>query len=95
MLEGGEPLLDGGGDGPEHQDQRQVHPPQQRPPQHAGLLVEARDVEGDGVEALVGPRDREELLPPAGRHVGHVEAQHEGQWNHVQECIEVLHYTFK
>ena len=61
MLEGGEPLLDGGGDGPEHQDQRQVHPPQQRPPQHAGLLVEARDVEGDAVECFIGPRDGQEL----------------------------------
>ena len=61
VIEGGEPLLDGGGDGPEHQDQRQVHPPQQRPPQHAGLLVEARDVEGDAVECFIGPRDRQEL----------------------------------
>ena len=61
MIQGGEPLLDGGGDGPEHQDQRQVHPPQQRPPQHARLLVEARDVEGDAVECFIGPGDREEL----------------------------------
>ena len=61
VIQRGEPLLDGGGDGPEHQDQRQVHPPQQRPPQHAGLLVEARDVEGDAVECFIGPRDRQEL----------------------------------
>ena len=82
------------------------------PPEHPGLLVPAGDVEGDGVEALVGPGDGQELLPPPRGHVPEhriqyyynrtqychvrdVEAEHEGQRDEVEECIEVFHYAFK
>ena len=39
VLQGGEALLDGRGDGPEDQDQGQVHVSQQRSSQHSGVFV--------------------------------------------------------
>ena len=45
--------------------------------------------------SLVRPRDGQELLPPPGRDVRDVEAQHEGQRDQVEEGVEVLHHHFK
>ena len=45
--------------------------------------------------SLVRPRDGQELLPPPGRDVRDVEAQHEGQRDKVEEGVEVLHHHFK
>ena len=83
MVHGGESLLHCGGDGPEHEDEGKVHPAEERPPKHPRVLVPAGDVEGDGVEALVGPGDGQELLPPPRGHVRDVETQNEGERNHV------------
>ena len=47
MIEGREPLLDGRRDGPEDEDEGQVHVPHQVPAQHPTLLVEAVDVARD------------------------------------------------
>ena len=44
---------------------------------------------------LVRPGDCQELLPPPGRDVGHVETQHEGQRNQIQECIKIFHDHLK
>jgi len=50
MIEGGEPLLDGRGDGPEDEDEGQVHVSHQVPAKHPTLLVEAVHVARDRVE---------------------------------------------
>ena len=59
-----EPLLDGGGNGPEHKDEGQVHPPHEGAPQHTGLIIKAGDIASYGVERFIWPRNGEELLPP-------------------------------
>ena len=95
MFECGEPLFHRRRDGPEYEDQCHVHPPQQGSSQDAGLLIVARDVAGNGVEALVGPGDGQKLLPPPRGHVRHVETQDEGEGNEVKERIKVFYYTLK
>ena len=95
MVQSGEPLLDGGGDGPQDEDQGQVHPPEEGAPQHASLLVKAWYKAGDGVVGFVRPRNCEKLLPPSSSHIRHVETKDEGEGNHVKECIEVFDYAFK
>ena len=65
MIQGGEPLLHGGGDGPQDQDEGEVHPSHQGSPEHPGLLVKAGNVTSDGVEKFVRPRNGKELLPPS------------------------------
>ena len=44
---------------------------------------------------LVGPGDGQELLPPAGRHEGDVEAKHKGERDECEESIKVLDNAFK
>ena len=53
------------------------------------------DVAGNGVEELVRPGDRQELLPPSGGNEGDVESKDEGEGNETEKCIEVFHYAFK
>ena len=84
MVQGGEPLLHRRGDGPQHQDEGEVHPPHQGSPEHPGLLVEARNVTSDGVEEFVWPGNGQELLPPSRGHVGDVETKNKGERNHVE-----------
>ena len=95
MFKCGEPLFDCRWDRPQHKDKGHVHPPQQGSSQDTRLLVVAGDVAGDGVEALVGPGDGQELLPPPWGHVGDVEAQDKGQGNEVEERIKVFHNTLE
>ena len=95
MVQCGEPLLDGGGDGPQHEDEGQVHPPHQGSSQHPRLLVKARNVAGDGMEKFIRPGDGQELLPPSGGHIGDVETEDEGQGDHVEEGVEVLDDTLE
>ena len=95
MVKRREPLLHGGGDGPQHQDEGEVHPPHQGSSQHARLLVKARNVAGDGMEKFVRPGDGQELLPPSGGHIGDVETKNEGQGDHVEEGIKVYYDTLE
>ena len=47
------------------------------------------------MEELVRPGDGQELLPPAVGHIGHKEAEDEGEGDDGQEGIKVFYYTFK
>ena len=95
MVEGREALFDRGGDGAQDEYHRQVHPAHQTSAQHSRLLVKAGNVTSNGVKCFVGPRNREELLPPPGGDIRDIEAKDEGERNLVEECIEVLDDAFK
>ena len=95
MIQGGEPLLHCGGDGPQHQDKGEVHPPHQGSSQHPRLLVKTRNEAGDGMEEFIRPGDCQELLPPSGGHIGDVETKNEGQGDHVEEGIKVYYDTLE
>ena len=95
MVQGGKALLHRRGDGAEHKDQSQVHPPHQGAPQHAGFVIKAFYVAGYRMEELVRPGDGQELPPPAVGHIGHKEAEDEGEGDDGQEGIKVFYYTFK
>ncbi len=58
MLQRGEPLLDSRRDGPEHEDEGEVHVPDEGATEHPRLLVEAVHEAGDGMEEP-GRRERE------------------------------------
>ena len=47
------------------------------------------------MEKFVWPRDGQELLPPSGGHIGHVETKNEGQGDHVEEGIEIFDDTLE
>ena len=95
VVQRGEPLLHGGGDGPQDQDEGEVHPPHQRSSQHPRILIEARNVAGNGMEEFIRPGYCQELLPPSGGHIGDVETKNEGQGNHVEEGIKVYYDTLE
>ena len=95
MIQGGEPLLHGGGDGPQDQDECEVHPSHQGSSQNPRLLVKARNEAGDGMEEFIRPGDCQELLPPPGGHVGDVKTEDEGQGDHVEEGIEIFDDTLE
>ena len=95
MIEGGEPLLDGGGDGAEDEDEGQVHPANQAPPEHARFLVKARNVESEGVVELVRPRYGQELLPPPAGDERDVETKDEGERDQGEKGIEVFYQHFE
>ena len=95
MVQSWEPLLDSGGDGPEHEDEGQVHPPHEGASQHSGIFIKTRDITCNGVKRFVWPRNCKELLPPTTSNICNIETKDKGEWNHVKECIEVFDYTFK
>ena len=47
------------------------------------------------MEEFIRPGDCQELLPPSGGHIGHVETKYEGQGDHVEEGVEIFDDTLE